>query len=51
MYVREMDSTGSRLGSMVVSCKHGKEPSGYIKGREFLYQLSNYQILNEDSAP
>jgi hypothetical protein len=24
------------------SCEHGNEPSGSIKGKEFLYELSNH---------
>jgi hypothetical protein len=31
-------------------CKHGIEPLGSIQGREFLDWLSNYLLLNEDSA-
>jgi hypothetical protein len=33
------------------SCEHGNDPSGSIKGREFLDQTSDYQLLNKDSAP
>jgi hypothetical protein len=32
-------------------CEHGNEPSDSIKGREFLDQLSDSQLLKEDSAP
>jgi hypothetical protein len=33
------------------SCEHGNEPSGSIKGGEFLDQLSDCQLLKKDSAP
>jgi hypothetical protein len=33
------------------SCEHDNEPSGSIKGREFLDQLSDYQLHENDSAP
>jgi hypothetical protein len=36
-----LDSSGSRPGLMVGSCEHGNEPSGSIKGREFLDQLND----------
>jgi hypothetical protein len=32
----ELDSSGSRQGPVVCSCKHGHEPSCSIKGGEFL---------------
>jgi hypothetical protein len=32
------------------SCEHGNEPSGSIKGAEFLYKLSDYQLLKKGSA-
>jgi hypothetical protein len=35
---------------MAVSYEHGNEPSGPIKGAEFLGQLSNYQLLKKDST-
>jgi hypothetical protein len=28
--------------------EHGNEPPGFIKGREFLDQSSDYQFLKED---
>jgi hypothetical protein len=31
-----LDSSGSGQGPMVASCEYGNEPSGSIKGREFL---------------
>jgi hypothetical protein len=30
------------------SCEHGNEPSGSIKGGEFLDQLSDYNVLMWD---
>jgi hypothetical protein len=33
------------------SCEHGNEPSGSIKCGDFVYQLSDYQLLKKDSAP
>jgi hypothetical protein len=32
-------------------CEHGNEPSGSIRGGEFLNYLSDYQPLMKDSAP
>jgi hypothetical protein len=32
------------------ACEHSSEPLGSIKGRIFLDQLSNYQLLMEDSV-
>jgi hypothetical protein len=32
------------------SCEHCKEPSGFIKGGEFLDYLSNYWLLKRDFA-
>jgi hypothetical protein len=31
-----LDESGSRQGPVVSSCEHGNEPSGSIKGGEFL---------------
>jgi hypothetical protein len=31
-------------------CKYSNEPLDFIKGREFLDQLSDYKFLKEDSA-
>jgi hypothetical protein len=38
---------GSGQGSLGVFC----EPSGSVKGREFLEWLSDYKLLKKDSAP
>jgi hypothetical protein len=35
---------------VVRSCEHDNEPSGSIKGGEFLEQLSDCHILNKDSS-
>lgn len=32
---------------MVGSCEHGNETSGFIKGKEFLDWLSDYQFLKK----
>jgi hypothetical protein len=31
-----LDASGSRQGPVAGSCEHGSEPSGSIKGKEFL---------------
>jgi hypothetical protein len=33
------------------SCEHGNELSASIRGGELLGNLSDYELLNEDSAP
>jgi hypothetical protein len=38
-------------GPRVGSCEQGNEPSGSIKGEEFLDLLSDYQLLKKDAAP
>jgi hypothetical protein len=45
MYLKEigwegLDSSGSGQGPVAGCCEHGNEPSGSIKGGEFLDQLS-----------
>jgi hypothetical protein len=40
-----------RISSICEFCEYGNEPSGSTKDREFLRQLSGYQILKKDSAP
>jgi len=32
----KLDTAGSGQGPVAGSCEHGNEPSGFIKGREFL---------------
>jgi hypothetical protein len=48
---RVLDSIGSGHGPMVVSCEHDNEQTTSIKSGESLDQLSDYQLLKEDSAP
>lgn len=36
---------------MMGSCKHGNEPSRYIKGEEFLNETGDCQVLKKDSDP
>jgi hypothetical protein len=36
-----LDASGSGYGPVAGSCEHGYVPSGYIKGGEFLDQLSD----------
>jgi hypothetical protein len=31
-------------------CEHGNEPSGFIKGREFLDQVRDYRLLKKAGA-
>jgi hypothetical protein len=33
------------------SCEHGNEPSGFIKGGEFLERLSDYLLLMKEYVP
>jgi hypothetical protein len=46
-----MDSYDSGWGQMTDCSEHVNEASGSIKGDELLEQLSDYQLLNKDSAP
>jgi hypothetical protein len=34
--------------NLAAFCGHGNEPSGSIKGEEFLDELSDYQVLKKD---
>jgi hypothetical protein len=45
----EVDASGSGYRPVADSCEHGNEPSGSIKGGNFLEQLSDYQLLKQDS--
>jgi hypothetical protein len=45
------DCAGSGWSSMVVSCEHGKEASGSIKGVGYIDKLRDYQLLRRDSSP
>jgi hypothetical protein len=46
-----LDLTGSGKGPVAGSCEFGTEPSGSIKGQEFLEEeeeeKSNYQLLKK----
>jgi hypothetical protein len=42
--------SGSGYGWMVGSCDHVNESLGSIKGRDFPNQLSDCQLLKEDSG-
>jgi len=46
-----LDSSGSGYEPVVGPYEGGNEPSGSIKGREFLDYLSDCQLLKKDSAP
>jgi hypothetical protein len=46
-----LNSTGSGLCRVAMSCEHGNEPSCSIKGGEFIDQLNEYQVFKKDSAP
>jgi hypothetical protein len=37
-----LDASGSGWETVAGSCEHSNEPSGSIKGGEFLDQVSNY---------
>jgi hypothetical protein len=45
-----LDSSGSGYGPVAGCCENGNEPSGSIKGGEFLDSLSDCQLLNKDFA-
>jgi hypothetical protein len=48
--VCRQDSSGSGLGPVVDSFELGDEPSGSIKGWEFLDSVSNCWLLKKDTA-
>jgi hypothetical protein len=37
-------------GVLLGCCEYCNEHSGYVKGGEFLNQISNYQFIRKDSA-
>jgi hypothetical protein len=43
-----LDSSGSGQGPVAGCCEHGEKPSGSTKGREFINQMIDYQLLKED---
>jgi hypothetical protein len=40
-----------RIGTSGSPCKHGNQPLGFIKCRDFPDSLSNHQLLKDGSAP
>jgi hypothetical protein len=40
-----LDSSGSEQRPAANSCEHGNEPSGFIKGEEFLDWVSDHLLL------
>jgi hypothetical protein len=46
-----LDLAGSAQRLVAGSCEHDNEPSGSMKGGDFLDYLRNYQHLKKDSAP
>jgi hypothetical protein len=45
------DASGSGQAPVAGSCEHCSEPSDSIKGREFIDQLSDCELLYKDYAP
>jgi hypothetical protein len=43
----ELDSSGSGQGPVVGSCEHDSEPSGSVKGGEFLNWVSDCSFVKE----
>jgi hypothetical protein len=39
-----------RLAMVASFCQHGNKPVGIIKGKEFVYQLTNRQLFKKDSS-
>jgi hypothetical protein len=48
--IRRKDVGWIQLAEDMVLCQHDNETSGSIKGTEFFQQVSDYQLLNKDSA-
>jgi hypothetical protein len=46
-----LDAYDLEQGPVAGSYEHGNEPSGSIKGGEFLDWLNDYYLLNKDSTP
>jgi hypothetical protein len=44
------DSSDTQQGPVVGSCEHGNEPLSFIKGGEFIDQLSDYELFKKDSS-
>jgi hypothetical protein len=51
MDLREIKSESVDWIHLAHPCEDGNEPSGSIKGGEFLDYLSEYQLFKEDYAP
>jgi hypothetical protein len=49
-YVSGLDLSGPGQDPMAGSCEHGNVNSGSIKGREFLDQVNDCQILKKESV-
>jgi hypothetical protein len=45
-----VDTSGSGEVPVTSCCEHGNEPLSPTKSGEFLYQLSNYQLLKKGAA-
>jgi hypothetical protein len=43
--------TNLRIRSIGGPAEHSNEPSGFIKRKDFLDQVSDHQILNNNIAP
>jgi hypothetical protein len=46
-----MNLSGSREILVAGFCEHGAEPSGSIKGEEFLDRLREYKLLKNNFVP
>ena len=51
MWVYGLDWAGTGYGQVADACECGNEPSGSVKGGEFLDQLQTSQLLKKDSEP
>jgi hypothetical protein len=40
-----LDAYGSKQGIVMGSCGYGNETSGFVRGGEFLDQLTDHQLL------
>jgi hypothetical protein len=55
-WVTQLEASIANIGDNIFtshtgSCEHGNEPSGSVKGEEFLDELRNCWLLKKDSAP
>jgi len=51
MWARRLYSVGAGQLPVMGSWAYGNEIPGSIKGVEYFYQLSDYQLLKKDSPP